>query len=113
MGTLTADMTRLCGEMDTMRQARVTFLENLGKETGEMLANFTFARTQRALKTKRDLSAFVSNLKHRGGRFRDEVRTDLAGAHRAWFGSAGGFGEQPSAEVAFKSERKKSRQRSE
>ena len=116
---LTAAMTNLCSEIGALRQSRETFMENLRKETrerraavSEMRANLTFLRSRRTLKTKSDLSAFASNLKHRVGRFCDEVRTDLAGAHRALFGSAGGFGEQPSGEVAFKFERKKSRQRS-
>ena len=116
---LTAAMTNLCSEIGALHQARETFMENLRKEmlarkaaVSEMQANFTLLRSRRALKMKSDLSAFVSNLQHRVERFRDEVRTDLAGAHRAFFGSAGGFGEQPSGEVAFKFERKKSRQRS-
>ena len=117
---LTAAMTNLCGEIGALRQSRETFMENLRKEmlerkaaVAEMRANFTFLRSRRALKTKSFLSDFTSNLQHRVERFRDEVRTDLAGAHRAFFGSAGGFGEQPRVEVAFKPERKKSRQRSE
>ena len=117
---LTAAMTNLCGEIGALRQSRETFMENLRKEmlerkaaVSEMRANLTFLRSRRTLQTKSDLSAFASNLKRRVERFRDEVRTDLAGAHRALFGSAGGFGEQPNAGIAFKSERKRSRQRSE
>ena len=116
---LTAAMTNLCGEIGALRQSRETFMENLRKEmlerkaaVSEMRANLTFLHSRMASRTKSDLSSFVSNLKHRMEGFRDEVRTDLAGAHRALFGSARGFGEQPSGEVAFKFERKKSRQRS-
>src|SRR3990172_5026680 len=120
MMNLTAAITNLSSEIGALRQARETFMENLRKETrdrrtavSEMRANLAFLRSRMASRTRSDLSAFVSNLKHRVGRLRDEVRTDMAGAHRALFGSARGFGEQPSAEVAFRSERKKSRQRSE
>lgn len=120
MMNLTAAMTNLCGEIGAWHQARETFMENLRKETrdrktavSEMRANLAFLRSRRTSRTKSDLSAFVSNLKHTVGRFRDEFRTDLAGAHRALFGSGARFGEQPSAEVTFRSERKKSRQRSE
>jgi len=120
MMNLTAAMTNLSGEIGALRQARETFLENLRKETrdrktamSEMRANLAFLRSRRTSRANSDLLAFVSNLKHTVGRFRDEFRTDLAGAHRALFGSARGFGEQPSAEFTFKSERKKSRQRSE
>ena len=116
---LTAAMTNLCGEIGALRQSRETFMDNLRKEmlerkaaVSEMQTNFTFLRSQRTLKMKSDLSSFVSTLKHGMEKFRDEVRTDLAGAHRAFFGSARGFGEQPSGEVAFKFERKKSKQRS-
>jgi len=119
MMNLTAAMTNLSGEMGALRQARETFLENLRQETrdrrtavAEMRANLAFLRSRRTSRTKSDLSSFVSNLQHRVGRFREEVRTDLAGAHRVLFGSAGGFGEQRSAPVTFKPARKKSRQRS-
>ena len=120
MMNLTAAMTNLSSEIGALHQARETFMENLRKETrdrkaavSEMRANLAFLRSRMASRSKNDLSAFVSNLKHTVGRFRDEVRTDLAGAHRAFFGSGARFGEQPSADVAFRSERKKSRQRSE
>src|SRR3972149_11196175 len=109
MMNLTAAMTNLSGEIGALRQARETFMENLRKETrdrrtavSEMRANLAFLRSRRTSRTKSDLSSFVSNLKHTVGRFRDEFRTDLAGAHLALFGSAREFGAGPSVEVAFK-----------
>ena len=109
MMNLTAAMTNLSSEIGALRQARETFMENLRKETGEMLANFTFARTQMALKTKSDLAAFVSNLKRRVGRFRDEFRTDLAGTHRAWFGHTARRAMEPEGQRPIKAEKRTKR----
>jgi hypothetical protein len=61
MGALTDDMTRLREEVDAWRSARMDFIKNLKSSVAAMRA---------------DVSNAVG-----------KMATDLAGAHRAWFGS--------------------------
>lgn len=61
MGALTDDMTRLRGEVDALRSARMDFINNLKSSVAEMRAEASNAVGKMA--------------------------TDLAGAHQAWFGS--------------------------
>ena len=106
MGRMTNDMSRLRGEISSLRRARETFLKDLEKDAAEMQANFAFSRTARARRMKADLMAFTTRLRKEVGeqgravrmafttRLRKEVgeqlravRTELAGARHAWRGT--------------------------
>ncbi len=93
MGNLTDDMTRLVGEINIMRNARETLMNDLARGTKEMktfvatmLGNFSKAHREMARKAKADRTAFVSGLEKRVLKLRKEMATDLAGARRAWYG---------------------------
>lgn len=95
MGCMTDDMSRLHGEISSLRRARGTFLKDLEKErcsrrlaVSEMQANFAFARTARARRMRADLSGFIGGLKSGINARRRELSTDRAGARRAWCGAA-------------------------
>ena len=116
---LTASTSRLCNEIDGLRQTRRSFLENLAKETREMKmgvaamrAQFSFALAQRSAKTKGNLTDFVSDLKHRMTTLRQDIRADLTGARRAWDGRAVAFETHRQAEAFGMPERKKGKQKS-
>lgn len=112
MGSLTADMTRLCGEINDLRQVRGEEMRDRRQEmrdrkmaVSEMRADFAFAGAAMARKTKADLATFVSDLKAAVdelkcavGELREQFRTDVAGAHRAWLAPALAF-EMPSAKA--------------
>jgi hypothetical protein len=92
-------------------------MKNLAKETNEMKtrvsdmqAGFATARARSAMKMKKDLAAFVFKLREGVAGFRNEFRADLDGASRAWSGRAKGLRGRRDAEVAFKPEKKRSRQ---
>jgi len=86
MGNLTSDMTRLCGEISALRGAREAFLKGLVDGVKQMQAGFHHAHAEMARKTKAERKAFVSGLKKTVFGMRKEFATDIAGAHRAWFG---------------------------
>lgn len=69
MGALTDDITRLCGEIEGLRDSRKVFGAQLDKETKEMKTEVSkmrggFRRDQKnmAVRTKADRVKFVSNL---------------------------------------------------
>lgn len=91
MGLLTEHMTRLCGEINSLRQQRERVRRNLAQEArarriavSEMRAGFTFSRGTQASKTRAALAAFVSALRSGIGARRRELQADLAGARRVW-----------------------------
>ena len=95
MGCMTDDMSRLHGEISSLRRARETFLKDLEKgrynrklAVSEMRANFAFSRTARARRMKADLSRFVGGLKSGISARRRELNADRAGARRVWCGAA-------------------------
>jgi len=88
MGCMTDDMSRLRGEISSLRRARETFLKDLEKDAAEMQANFAFSRTARARRMKADLMAFTTRLRKETGEQGRAVRTDMAGARHAWCGAA-------------------------
>jgi len=71
MGPLTESMRRLCGEIVSLRGARVSFVKDLKREVVALRAGFRRQNKERA----RTVMAL-----------RQEVAADLAGARRAWFG---------------------------
>jgi len=69
MGNLTEDMSRLCGEIETLRDSRKVFESQLDKETKEMKtgvskmrAGFRKDQNNMAVRTKADRVKFVSSL---------------------------------------------------
>lgn len=98
---LAADVTRLCTEIVALRKDRGTFMKELAWEAkdrrnavSEMRASISRARMEVARKTEANLQGFVSDLKRDVGGRRNEQRSDLAGAHQAWFGEAPVFEKQ-------------------
>jgi hypothetical protein len=92
---LTEDMTRLCGEINSMRRMRGTMMSDLQhgakdlKHTvTKLCAHFGRARMTMAKRTKHERVAFLNNLKRSVGAQRREVRDDLAGARSAWAGKS-------------------------
>ena len=95
MGNLTDDMTRLRGEVDTLRSDRGTLIQNLGRGARElaymvsaMRADFVADHTAMAKITKKERTSYVARLKKQVGRMRKENASDLAGATRVWFGKS-------------------------
>lgn len=100
IGTLTNDMTRLWGEIGTLRESRGVLRGNLAqsrkdlKDTvSQMQTDFRNAHAEMASQTRTNRRDFVSNvedavtaLKQGVGAFRAEILGDVAGAHRAWWG---------------------------
>ena len=69
MGNLTDDISRLCGEIETLRDSRKVFGSQLDKETREMKTGVSKMRTgfrkdqnNMAVRTKADRVKFVSSL---------------------------------------------------
>jgi hypothetical protein len=91
---LTDEMTRLCGEILTMRGMRGNMMGELRRDAAsrkKVMAEFSVhlnkTRSEMARKTKKERLAFFSQLKRTVGAQRRETRSDLAGARRAWAGS--------------------------
>ena len=67
MGTLTESMTRLCGEIVTLRGARLTFVRDLGQDVATLKADFRRAHNEMAQRTKAERQGFVKDLGPRSG----------------------------------------------
>jgi hypothetical protein len=130
---LTNDMARLCGEIAALRGSRADLMSNLAErraatqaEVSQMLSGFGEAREEMAKQSKATLGEFVvrvkeavTELRQNVAHMQEELRDDLAGAHRAWHGAGAGIrpvptaakpsfrAEEPSAESATKGRRKK------
>ena len=76
MGPLTESMTRLCGEIVTLRGARLTFVRDLGQDVAAMKAGFRQAHAEMGRRTKAERQGFVKVLGH-------EVASLMTGFHRA------------------------------
>ena len=76
MGPFTESMTRLCGEIVTLRGARLTFVRDLGQDVAAMQADFRRAHADMGRRTKAERQGFVKALGH-------EVASLMAGFHRA------------------------------
>ncbi|MHB8069362.1 MAG: hypothetical protein ACYDIC_15840 [Desulfobaccales bacterium] len=76
MGPLTESMTRLCGEIVSLRGARLTFVRELGQDVSAMKAEFRRAHAEMGQRTKAERQGFVKALGH-------EVVNLMAGFHRA------------------------------
>jgi hypothetical protein len=87
MGRLTDDVTRLVGEIQMGRTDRARTIRDLKHAMAEMQAGFRSARGDMARRQQRMLRDFVSNLRVTVAGVRKEFAAELAGAHRAWFGT--------------------------
>ena len=87
MGVLTDDMTRLSGEIAQLHGSLEAFVGDLETGVATMKADFHKAHRQMAKKTAGERAAFVSDLKKKVTGLRNEFAADIAGAHRAFFGS--------------------------
>ena len=105
MGVLTDDMTRLRGEIAQLHGSLEAFVATLApawaamkadfqkahrqmaKKTAAERAEFVKAHRQMAKKTAAERAEFVSDLVEKVAGLRNEFAADIAGAHRAWFGS--------------------------
>ena len=93
MGNLTADMTRLRGEVDALRSDRGMLMQKLARgakdlasSVSDMQANFAAAHATMARKTGKARASYVARIKKQVGRMRKENASDLAGASHVWFG---------------------------
>ena len=93
MGQLTADTTRLVGEIQTARGERQRLTHALRQATaelkrtvGRMQVGFRTAHTEMARRQRRRLREFMSGLESRVEALRHAFSTDLAGARAAWHG---------------------------
>jgi len=101
MGTLTDDITRLCGEIVALRESREELLNALaraskdrGREVAHMLAGFRDALARVAKEGKANRVVFASNIRNAVTRLvkwvsdlRRGLAADIEGARKAWFGS--------------------------
>jgi len=92
---LTEDMTRLSGEIVSMRKMRGSMMGQMHNEAtarkqavAEMCSQMGEARVAMAQRTKNERMAFLSGLRRSVGAQCREIRNDLAGARRAWAGKA-------------------------
>lgn len=87
MGRLADDTTRLCDEIRALRGGREASLRSLKGAVAGWRARFRNEHAQMARKTKADRLAFVSGMRKEVSGLRNEFSTELAGAHKAWFGN--------------------------
>ena len=90
---LTEDMTRLCGDIVSMRKMRGDLMSQLQGETDgrrrlvtNLVAQFADSRAEMAKRTGNERMAFLNQLKRTVGAHQRDLRNDLAGARRAWAG---------------------------
>ena len=90
---LTDDMTRLCGEILSLRGLRGSLMKELRRDAkgrkravAELCAHVGSVRAAMANRTKSERLAFLNGVKRSVGAQRRELRNDLAGARRAWAG---------------------------
>jgi hypothetical protein len=92
---LTEDMTRLCGEIVSLRGLRGSMMADLqngakGRKqaVAKLCTHLHNARVATAKRSKSERVAFLNGLRRSVGVQRREVRNDLAGARRAWAGKS-------------------------
>jgi hypothetical protein len=103
MEHLTEDMTRLRGEIGSMRHARDSFRRNMERDVAAMREGFRTAHAEMARNSRAERMASVSSVRRS---VRDLKRTvaglrrgfvaDIQGAHQAWLG--GSFSGRPTFE---------------
>jgi hypothetical protein len=98
MGSLTDDMTRLCGEIVALRGLRQAFVQDLVRTVAQLKAGFRQAHEQMSRETREGRAKAVLDLKMSVAGLRQDNFLDLKGAHRAWFGPATSQGPKPARE---------------
>ena len=88
MNNIATDMSRLCGEIAALRDSRAALTKELHEEISRLLTGFGEARAEMSKQTKAELGEFGLQLKGQVADLLKGVRDDLAGAHRAWYGSS-------------------------
>jgi hypothetical protein len=110
MNTLTNEMTRLCGEIVSLKESRANLLDNIAsanvemqKDVAGMINGFHKARVEMADDTHKELSDFTNKIKSSVTKlrvkvvgFQTSVHKDLAGAYTVWHGAQ--HSERPVAE---------------
>jgi len=93
MGKLAEDVTRLCGEMRTLRENRQALRRDLEEGTKdlqrhvfELCTDFAESRLRMAKRTLENRLAFLKDLKRNVHDQKREVRADLAVSRCAWAG---------------------------
>jgi ATP-dependent Clp protease ATP-binding subunit ClpA len=93
MGKLLEDMTRLCGEIRALHGSRQTFRKELAegnrereKDVAEMCADFAGTQARMAQRMRAGRLTFLKNLKKTVSGQQQAMRSDIAGARRAWQG---------------------------
>jgi hypothetical protein len=93
MGKFLEDMTRLCGEIRVLHGSRQTFRKELAegnrereRDVAEMCADFAGSQARTAERMRDGRFAFLKDLKQTVSGQQRAIRTDLAGARRAWGG---------------------------
>ena len=93
MGRLSEDMTRLCGEIQTLRGSRRASRKELvngnrdrQKDVAEMCGDFSGTQTRMAERMRAGRLAFLKKLKQTVSGQQREMRADIAAARRAWAG---------------------------
>ncbi len=91
MGRLTDEMTRLCEEIQTLREGREDLKKELAGETKarqvevlESCAAFADALARKAKSARQNRMTFVNNLKHMVAEQERGVREDLEMVRRLW-----------------------------
>ncbi len=91
MATFTDDVSRLCGEIRTLRGERQRFLKELAHQAKEraegvlqMRSGFIEARAEMARKLKAQLLGFTTKLRREVGSQARQFQADLTGARRSW-----------------------------
>jgi hypothetical protein len=92
---MTKDVTRLCGEIVALREARGAMMRELARENKDrrqsviqFCAHTHSARAEMAKRTKTERLAFLRDLRRAASAQRRKMQKDLAGARRAWAGAS-------------------------
>ena len=92
---MTEDITRLCGEIVALRQARGAMMRELARENKDrsqsvfqFCAHTQSARAEMAKRTSNERNAFLRDLRRATNTQRRKMQKDLAGARRAWAGAS-------------------------
>ena len=87
------DMTRLCGEIVSMRSRRGQLLEELAagsndlrRSMSDLCRHFDSDRATMARETRADRGAFLHTLRNHVNQHLRETRSDLTGVRRTWAG---------------------------
>lgn len=93
MGHLADEITRLCSEIQLLRNTRETMMKDLSQGIMELKNNvaamrgrFRKSHADMTINARAERMAFNSSIKESVGAIRNEVATDITTARRGWFG---------------------------